>query len=131
MAGTGRNALTLDGSSIQSHEPTMKCIERIALACCSIMSVAGCVGPGGLPFPPPPPPLPPLPGFSSQQPSYPVSEPAELIADYRSGYDIGSQDRGYGYPQDAGRAYQRFGRSYENAFREGYFDGYSGRPMQR
>lgn len=109
----------------------MKHIVTFACACSILMSLSGCVGPGGLPLPPPPPPLPPLPGFSSAQPSYPSADQPELISEYRSGYDIGSQDRGYGYPQDAGRAYQRFGRSYENAFREGYFDGYSGRPMQR
>ena len=75
--------------------------------------------------------LPPLPGFASPQPAYPSGDRPDWVAEYRSGFDIGSQDRGYGYPQDVGRAYQRFGRTDENAFREGYFDGYSRRPMQR
>lgn len=124
-------ALVLDGKAFQNQRPFMNYVVKFGLVCGFILFLVGCTGPVGLPFPPPPPPLPPLPGFSSPQPLYPPSEPPELISEYRSGYDIGSQDRGYGYPQDAGRAYQRFGRSYENAFREGYFDGYSGRPMQR
>ena len=134
MAGAGDRALMvpgLDESTFWRHEPNMKCAVNFALACGGLLSLVGCVGPGGLPFPPPPPPLPPLPGLSSSQPSYPSHYQPEISAEYRSGYDIGSQDRNYGYPQDAGRAYQRFGRSNESAFREGYFDGYSGRPMQR
>ncbi len=109
----------------------MKCVvPRVWLGCLCLL-LSGCVGPGRLPFPPPPPPLPPLPGFASPQPAYPSGDRPDWVAEYRSGFDIGSQDRGYGYPQDVGRAYQRFGRTDENAFREGYFDGYSRRPMQR
>jgi len=111
----------------------MNLAARFSLGASALLALSSCVGPDGLPFPPPVPPLPPLPGLSASPSPNPPAEQyrPELADEYRSGYDIGSQDRNYGYPQDAGRAYDRFGRGYESVFREGYADGFEGRGMRR
>jgi hypothetical protein len=62
---------------------------------------------------------------SATPPAAPSTDPAS----YRSGYQIGRTDSGYGYPKDAHRAYTRLGQGDEASFQSGYSDGYDGSRM--
>ena len=97
--------------------------------------LASCQGPNGLPIPPIPPlpPLPPLPGGGQPQPPQVYERPYRPygIDEYRNGYDVGKRDKGYGYPADSRRAFDRYGSDSEPTFSEGYADGYDRRPPRR
>ncbi len=61
----------------------------------------------------------------------PASTPAlsstAAQAEYRNGYDIGAHDASTGQPNDPAQAFDRSGRSMEDAFKAGYADGYARR----
>ena len=108
--------------------------DRIFLFSSLALALTACVGPDEMPYPPGAVGAPaPAPGYGPAPAPYPpvAEERPEYASEYRNGYDIGSQDRNYGYPQDARRAYDRFGRGFETYFREGYSDGFEGRPARR
>ena len=119
---------------------------RALLVLLSAFSLASCVGSAGIGVfttrdlfeaqdPNQPAPYPGGPNSPRAQPALapPPAQsdyPPHLRDEYRSGHEIGVQDRSYGYPANYQRAYQRFGHGYESCFQEGYDDGYEGRSMR-
>ena len=123
---------------------------RALLILVSVIGLASCVESDGALFPPgtnDPLGLPtarnqgqpaPYPGSPSFHPPQRNTAPPPTQSDYipplrdeyRAGYEIGAQDRSYGYPANYQRAYQRFGHGYESYFQEGYNDGYEARAIR-